>query len=63
VPVGAGLDPEAGGAGVVALGVADGVDGRVLLAEGAGELVGRFAGGDEVAGRAGAGTAGLWTAG
>lgn len=61
VPVGAGLELEAGGAGVVAVGAADGTVVRVLLGEG--ELVTRFAGGDDVAERVRAGTAGLRVAG
>jgi hypothetical protein len=60
VPVGAGLELEAGGAGVVAVGAADGTVVRVLLGE---ELVTRFAGGDDVAERVRAGTAGLRVAG
>jgi hypothetical protein len=61
--VDAGLGLEAVGAGVVAVGAADGTAERVLPPEGEGDLVARFAGGDDVTERVRAGTAGLWLAG
>ena len=63
VRVGAGLEREAVGAGVGEVGAADGTAERVLLTEGEGELVARFAGGDDAAERVRAGTAGLRAAG
>jgi hypothetical protein len=48
---------------VAALGEADGTAELVLPAEGEGDLVPRFAGGDDGAERVCAGTAGLWIAG